>query len=426
MKATILVLAAIYVALAAGCSGAPTALESASEEAVDPFSVDIQNPVYDDDGTYCRTGDLAACELERQCSAGDMITCRQIGMMGPDESPGDVEPADYFTNADPEETLPDLQSSELPGGDLGQARQGFLSATWYGWRVQTGGNPGFQDIAGGRGFAPRNRCGTVAGQTCLFPQGPDLKSTWRWRWERGFAGDGGVSCGSLNSNDDFLIGLRRAFSAWSRGTGVVFTEVTSGEDITIYCDGFVVDRFDPNHRMHAAAYPFGNVNGPQANVIHEEFGQCFNNSTLPAQWLTPGPAYLYSAGGIVLNEQNMFATRNGGWGGCAGFNTDPNALVNIGERVGAHEVMHLMGFGHFQGSAQWAQRKPPCTEVVHAQSGPLEIPPKLKETFKNFVSQKRRESINFPAEIGFQTERDLACLDPDLTNGTSGNQLEGL
>jgi hypothetical protein len=82
-----------------------------------------------------------------------------------------------------------------------------------------------------------------------------------------------------------------------------------------------------------------------------------------------------------------------------------------------------MGFGHFQ-NVPWFSRKPTCGEVVDAASGALSIPQKMKDTVKNFVSQKRVEFPGFSSVVGFQVDNQLGCLAPDLTNG-SANSTEG-
>lgn len=334
-----------------------------------------------------------------------------------------LEPEGFYGQND---TVPELISGTATATDeIGSVRQPIMTVTnWQGWQTNTRTMPGFLDI-GSTDFSIVGACGAFSdgnGGGCLFPKGIDEKTTWKWRWDRNLCGflDSGVT-GSY-AGDAFIRAVRAAMSEISFNTGITMSEVTSGEDITIFCDANAVSVIDIDDSTGAAWFPFGTPGNSRRNIKPESDGGCL--PSIRTQTAFGGEeVWAYNKAGIVIGADTLGNPRDSnGWANpsvCSGA-TDPrkpNFMFNVFRNVILHEMLHHFGFGHYD-LLPLMKASLPCTIG--------DSPIALQSTFRNAIGrlQTKRCTGGSPGSpndcsIVFTVDRDLECLSPHVASDPS-------
>lgn len=187
-------------------------------------------------------------------------------------------------------------------------------------------------------------------QACIFPfskntvSAPNKKS-WKWKFNAS-------NCGANDpTQQQLLIGARRAFASASDGTGFVFTEVTSGENITVYCNDGTTEAAlganpDGTNKTLAFTYPYGPlsfaVTAPGALEENCESGTLDPNAAAgyPVYERLIDGSWTYNQIAMSINKARMKSAFDTTCGG-TGDQKTAYAQWNI-----MHELGHGLGFQH--------------------------------------------------------------------------------
>lgn len=373
--------------------------------------------------------------LAAACGAGDQTGAEYDGRAGLLlEAPGAYGPevpAAQFSPEDANREIGSVQQAQsgdicgMPGATTNcQVASNAMSTTmWQGWQTNRTSRPTFLDIGMAESYRITGACGVAgsSGQGCLLPRARDQKSEWTWRWDRNMCAflDSGVQ-GSY-SGTAFRDASREVMRKIANATGLTMREVTSGEDITIFCDAYATSVFDSDDNTGAAWFPFGSTATVGANAISRDDRGCV--PSISATTFRPTPMWTYRSAGISLNQDTMGNPRDpNGWANpsvCSGA-TDPNRpnfMFNVFHNVLLHEMMHHFGFGHFAGIA-FMKEALPCATGNSAASIP--------SNFASAIAQSRLTrciGADYCNHV-WRVDRDLECGFPNAANDETNVGVE--
>lgn len=358
------------------------------------------------------------------------------------ESPADDEHvidrrAEFRLDNLPEETILSPQGTAEGEAEIGSVRQPVTVVTmWHGWQTNKTTRPAFLDIGNDAQYNLEGHCGAngAAGRGCLLPKGPDEKIQWTWRWDK-------VGCGKLDigvtdvfSGTQFLASARDAMASInSANLGITMTEVTSGEDITLFCDANATAVLDPDNNIAASWFPFGSTADTQRSLIGAADHNC-NNGSNPGTIFRVNPVWTYTKAGITLNADVLANPRNAtSW-------VNPSICSAAAPRAGAtfagnlffnivlHETLHHLGFHHFDADPL-LRTNPSCDDFGNRRT----IDNRMKTAIKNLRTRRCTNRAGYICQGGvgacpddcriiFQPNTDLECIDPGdpLSSGKVG------
>lgn len=339
-------------------------------------------------------------------------------------------------NLAPDENSPESSPNPIDneGSELGAVEQPITVVhMWHGHQTNVSSRPSFLDIGNGAQYNLLGHCGSQgnAGLGCLLQKGPDEKTQWTWRWDKIGCGRLDIGLADVYSGTQFLASVRDAMTAINNASlGIRMVEVTSGEDITLFCDANAVSVIDPDPNITGGWFPFGGTADTQRTLLGANDRNCQNTSI--GTIFRRQPVWTYSKAGISINADVLGNPRNAqSWVNpsvCSAATPVTGGVAfagNVFFNFVLHEMIHHLGFHHFDADALMKTRAS-CSDWGNRNI----IDSRMKSAIKGLRTRRCTNPAGYICSAGvggcpddcrtiFEPDSDLECIDPGNPDSSS-------